>query len=329
MNPRIAILGAGPAGLSAALWAHNLGLDPLVLERTDSSGGNQNLNFLPNKWLLGHEAQTGPELARRFDRHVRASGIVIRTGTRVERIEHAPERGFILRTVADTGAEILSCAALLIATGTTFRGTEVLAGIPGFVSLPTERMVCGPFAFKSLETLAGRTVLIVGGGDNAMENAKLLLDCGATVLVAARSRVKAQTTFVGPVLAHPRAELLEGSRPVRFDNTDNRLVVHLATPGGERRVAIDHIHVLAGYTPNSAEVAALLHAGTGETLKTDRTGYIEVDHCGRTSVAGVYAAGDVCDAEFPCVISALAAGARASKIIERDLRSIEPADCNR
>ncbi|WP_168735298.1 NAD(P)/FAD-dependent oxidoreductase [Pseudothauera rhizosphaerae] len=321
MKARVAILGAGPAGLSAALWAHNLGLLPLVLERTERTGGNQNLNFLPNKSVLGQDGPTGPELARRFHAHARASGVDIRTGVHLERIARGEGGGGFVLYPAHGGADAaMPCAALVIATGTAYRGTEVLAGVPGFAELAAERVACGPFAFVGLEALRGKSVLIVGGGDNAFENASLLLAVGATVIVATRSQPRAQAAFMGPVLAHGQAEVLADSRPLRLAAAGERIAARLATPGGEREVVVDRIHVLAGYQPNSTEPAALLLAGTGERLQTDDAGYVRVDAWGRTGIAGVYAAGDVCEVDFPCVVSALAGGARAAKIIERDLR---------
>ena len=87
-------------------------------------------------------------------------------------------------------------------------------------------------------------------------------------------------------------------------------------------LVVERIHILAGYSPNTAEITDLLAAGLGHPPTLDERGYIIADASGRTGIAGIYVAGDVCTPEFPSVVNALSAGARVARTIELDQRRL-------
>lgn len=311
--PPIGILGAGPAGLSAALWLKNLGFNPWVAETQKRSGGMQNLNFLANDWVLGQTGQSGPQLAARFVDHVRTTGVRILAGTQPARVSGSTGDFSIELHDASGTTRSEVAAALLIATGTRFRGAEVLAGIPGFGEIPAARFAFGPYAFADLVGCAGHRILIVGGGDNAFENARLLAPSAASVDLVLRSPPRAQQALREAVAAgHCRIHQPARIAVLAFAGN----AVHVTLDSG-RQIVVDMIHVLAGYEPNTA----FLKETFGPTdLSLDAAGYLRVDAAGRTSLPGVYAAGDVCNPTFPSVVSAIAQGAHAAKTIEYDLR---------
>lgn len=316
----IAILGAGPAGLSAALWLNNLGFDTCVLEATDRAGGLQNLNFLANDWVLGQAGQTGPALAARFVDHAASVGVQLLTGVRPVRLEGVA--GDFRLQLSD--GKSLACAAVLIATGTHYRGEEVLADVDGVAELPPQSIVYGPYAFADLDALAGKRVLVVGGGDNAYENVRLLAPMTAMVQLAIRSRPRAQRTLAAAVAAEEKLGRCRVLQPatVRTILADTAgLDVTLAMADGAERVVVDRIHVLAGYVPNTAFLDEILPPDLRAALRFDAQGYLTVDAAGRSGVPGIYAAGDVCNPGFPSVVSALAQGAMAAKTIEMDTRT--------
>jgi thioredoxin reductase len=316
-HSRVAILGAGPAGLSAGLWLKNMGLEPVILECLDKPGGMPNLNFLGNNWLLGQPGVTGQELARRFCDHARQTGVEIRPGAWPSTLAPLPS-GEAELALADQS--VFRIAALVIATGARYREQEVLGAASNGAPLPSDRVVCGPFAFLEMEAQKGRQVLIVGGGDNAYENARLLLNAGARVTLVIRSCARAQRQALMAVTNHPNCAIHENSHVVALTTQPLSMLARLRTPNGERRIAVDRIHSLAGYEPNTKFLTDFLPVGWRSTLALNPAGYVQTDAWGRTSVPGIYAIGDVCNPDFPGIVSALAQGAKAAKAIERDLR---------
>ncbi len=317
----IAILGGGPAGLSAALWLHNLGFEPCVLDAADNPGGMQNLNFLANDWVLGQTGQTGPALAARFVDHVVGEGVRIRTGIRPVRLDGTAGA---FRLHLNDGSPF-DCIAVLIATGTRYRAEEVLADVTGIANIPRARIAYGPNAFAELGALAGQRILIVGGGDNAYENARLLAPAAKMVHVAIRSRPRAQQGLVAVVMAEEaagRCRVLHPAVVESMASTGAGLEVTLAVADRSERIEVDRVHVLAGYEPNTAFLREILPAELYAGLRFDRQGYLVVDAGGSSGVPGLYAAGDICNPRFPCVVSALAQGATAAKTIEMDTRAL-------
>lgn len=316
----IAILGAGPAGLSAALWLRNLGFEPQVVEVAGQAGGLQNLNFLANDWVLGQTGQTGPMLAARFVDHAAAAGVSVRTGVRSLRLSGAAGA---FRLELDDGGRI-DCGAVLVATGTRYRAEEVLAGVPGFTGIDSGRIAYGPYAFANLGAQAGRRVLIVGGGDNAFENARLLAPAAAMVHLVVRSRPRAQQGLAAAVAAGEAAGRCRVYQPARLHSLSGAaegIAVELAVAGRSERFVVDRIHVLAGYEPNTAFIAETFAPELRAALRLDAHRYLLVDAAGRTGAPGIYAAGDVCNPEFPSVVSALAQGALVARTIEMDTRT--------
>jgi thioredoxin reductase len=319
---QVAILGAGPAGLSAALWLKNLGLDPWLLESSPRPGGMQNLNFLPNDWVLGHVGLTGPQLIDRFVAHAEQAGVVIRRGWHPTEIS-GRSGDFRLQLASEQGEmQALSCAALLVATGTRYRGSEVLAQVPGFSAIPAERLVFGPYAFAELDACAGRRIVVLGGGDNAYENVRLLVERGAQVDLVLRSPPRAQQhlrTLVDQAAASGACRIHQAASLSELAWSAPGITVSLVSAQGSTTLTADRIHVLAGYEPNGGFLDVLAD-DLRSPLHRDAQGYLMVDAQGRTNVPGIYAAGDICNPVFPSVVSAIAQGAQAAKTIELDFR---------
>jgi len=317
--PRVCVIGAGPAGLSAALWLHNLGLQVSILEQSGKAGGMQHMNFLPNDWVLGQPGLTGPELAERFVAHVRTHQeirlLCPSAPLAVRRIRAKQFR------ISLPDSEILDCDAILIATGTRYRAEETMSGVVGFEDC-RDRFVFGPHAFRGLENLSGQRVLVVGGGDNAFENARFLVARGCSVTLAARSGLRAQRAMRQAVEAEPGCRILFPARLLDIRMHDSALMATLGDGDGKTHDEVfDRVHVLAGYQPNTGFLRQCLEGDCLSALVFDAEGYLKADAACRTPCAGLYAAGDVCNVAHPCVVTALAAGAQAARSIELDLRT--------
>ncbi|MDR2164462.1 MAG: NAD(P)/FAD-dependent oxidoreductase [Zoogloeaceae bacterium] len=316
---RVAILGAGPAGLSAGLWLKNLGFEPILLERSGQPGGLPNLNFLRNNWVLGHVSVTGQTLSQRFCAHAHAAGVEIHLDARPVALAPLPS-GAAELSFGD-GVSALAVYAVIVATGSRYRGPEILGKPLADALRNSGRIACGPYAFCDMAKLAGQHVLIVGGGDNACENARLLLDAGVKTTLVARSRLRARRQMSDAITADANCAIHEESHIRDIAPANATLSVLIArSDGTERRLSVDRVHILAGYEPNTAFLRDLLPARWHALLGMDAAGYLQTDAWGRTTVPGIYAVGDVANPEFPSVVSAIAQGAKTAKILEQDLR---------
>lgn len=319
---RVAVLGAGPAGMSAALWLKHLGFSPIVIEPSTRLGGMQQLNFLRNEWMLGQMGFTGPELCAKFAEHMAAEDITVESGYCPVAI--TPERQYFSVTLCNGNGETITSRyrALVVATGLRYRASEVLEPVPGFGELGADDVVYGPYAFLNMEALFGKTVLIVGCGDNAFENAHLLLKAGTRIALVCRSLPRAQTVLREAVQTFASGlKLFTHARIVSFHRGEDYIDVSLSSGSTAETLRVQKIHVLAGYTPNTS----FLEKAFGPLfnhLRFDSAGYLKVDGWGRTGIPGVYAAGDVCNPDFPNVASAIALGAKAAKAVEIDFRNI-------
>jgi thioredoxin reductase (NADPH) len=355
----IAVVGAGPAGLSAALWLKNLGLTPIVIEREAKTGGMQNFNFLHNDWVLGQLAPTGLNMASSFDLHVKERAVDIRLQCSLESIMRANDGGFILslngqktpaikkmqsnsqsnsqvhpqsnsQVHSQSHAEKVYCDGIILANGTRYLGKEIMSHVAGVDLLERDDIIEGPYAFLDVERHKNKRVLIVGAGDNAFENAAMLLQQGCQVTIIARSAPSARSQFVDEVTVHPQATIMDGASIVsvkKINPTEIEVDIrssdssknHPLVSKNKSTLVVNQIHILAGYCSNADTVNSLMLSGVGESLDCDSNQFLLVDRLGRTNVSHIYAAGDVCNTDFPCVVSAVASGALAAKTASQDL----------
>ena len=127
-SPNVPIIGGGPAGMSCALWLANYGLRPVVIERESALGGMARLSPYPNDWLLGRPGESARENAVAFARHIERTVVETWLGGQPKQLTRERDGGFRLDVAFSGGRETqsLSCPAIVIATGTSFRGEEWL-----------------------------------------------------------------------------------------------------------------------------------------------------------------------------------------------------------
>ena len=290
------VIGAGPAGMSAAWWCRELGLRVLLLEREATGGGQLLWTYNPIHNYLGLRAANGRELYQHFAAHFAEAQVETLTNAEITALDCAAKRA----QLAD-GRE-LQARALILATGA--RRREL--GIPGEKELAGRGVLVS--GARDREQYAGQRVCVIGGGDAAVENALLLAQAGAFVTLAHRGpRLRARAEFVAQVEQHPQIELLLETWPTRINGVALVESVELEKDGAAFIREVAGVLVRIGVAPNSELFRA--------QLKTDAQGYVMVNAEQETSVANVFAIGDLANPLAPTIAGATGAGATAAKVL--------------
>lgn len=291
------IIGAGPAGVSCAVWLKRLGLSPVLIEARAEVGGLCRDNPFLDEWNVASPGTTGPQVAEKLAHSLELAEVPLWRSCVVRDVVPAGH-GF---TISCVGMDIpFKARHVVLATGVRARGLFGGAGGPAPASANTPApslpgIVVGPGTHVVAQAFRGKRVAVLGGGDNAFENALYALDQGAAkVQIYARS-IKAQRQFIHRVQA---VDVLQGSYQV---DTSARTV------NGE---PYDIIMVFYGWEPCVDFMDAL-------ALHRSAQGFIATDmHTSQTSFPGVYAIGEVAQRQHPCVVTALADGVTAAKAIQ-------------
>ncbi|NWG86704.1 MAG: NAD(P)/FAD-dependent oxidoreductase [Hydrogenophilaceae bacterium] len=303
----VAIIGAGPAGMSCANALLTFGLTPIVIDRSDHAGGAQRTNFHPNLWLLGAPEETGIQMTDRLSRHFEELPIQFHRNTEVLTV-HPAGKGFGLQLRKGETELTLQADAIVLATGMRSRATPKLLAL----AQSSPRVIVGPLSLAIRDDIRQSRVLILGGGDNALDHALFLSERGNEVTVCTRGKFSARLQFREACAKQTAVTLRRECRPSGFRLQDDKILA--AWPEGE--MAFDWLLVMYGYEPNTEIVERFDRA-----IRPRRTkqGHIVVDLWQRSSVAGIYAAGDITDSPQPSVATAIAQGLATARAVERDL----------
>jgi thioredoxin reductase (NADPH) len=296
MTESMVILGSGPAGLTAAVYAARAGLAPLVLEGMQA-GGQLMLTTEVENFPGFPDGVMGPELMDLMRRQAEKFGARFVAGD-VSRVDFS-SRPFLVEV---NGSEEHRASSVIVATGAEARWL----GIPGEEQLRGRGVstcaTCDGFFFK------GRRVAVVGGGDSALEEALFLTRFAAEVVVVhRRDQFRASAIVARRVGEHPRITVRWNAVPVEVLGGDTVTGLRLrdTRTGAEEELAVDGVFVAIGHDP-----ATTLFRGQ---VELDARGYLStLGGSTMTSVAGVFAAGDVADATYRQAVTAAAAGCRAA-----------------
>ncbi len=300
----VVILGAGPAGLTAAIYAARANLAPVVVEGLNAGGQLMTTTDVENYPGFPDGIQ-GPEMIELFKKQAARFGATFVLGD--ARSIDLSSRPFTIGT--DDGD--LHARAVIVATGASPRRL----GIPGETEYAGHGVsycaTCDGFFFR------GQEIVVVGGGDTAMEEALFLTRFGSRVTVVhRRDQLRASKIMADRARANEKIEFLWNSAvtEVRGDGkkVDTVLVRDLVS-GKETERPCAGFFVAIGHDPNTALFR--------DILPTDDQGYLVVGHDSATPIAGVFVAGDVHDHVYRQAVTAAGAGCRAAIDCERWLES--------
>ena len=299
----VIILGTGPAGLAAALYTARADLDPLLLTGTEIGGQAASTDRIEN-YPGFPDGVGGSELADLFQKNAE------RFGTRME-YDSATEVDLTKRLfVVKTYSKEYLARTLIIATGAS----------PNKLNIPGEKefrgkgvsycATCDGWFFKD------KDVAVVGGGDSAMEESIFLTRYAKSVTVIhRRDELRASAILQKRAKNNPKIKFIWDSVVDEIqggDGVDN-LVVKNVKDGSTSDLKVDGIFIFIGHSPNTEMFA--------NQLELDDKGYIISDKRMRTSIPGVFAAGEVCDPFFRQVITSAGMGAAAAISATRLLES--------
>ena len=292
---KVLILGSGPAGLAAALYAARAELEPVVLTGM-ALGGQVALTHAVENYPGFPDGIGGMEMVELFQKQAERFGTRIEFDTATE-VDFS-DRPFVVRT--QNGVRYLA-DTVIITTGASARSLNV----PGETEL-TGRGVsycgtCDGWFFKDKE------VLVVGGGDSALEEGIFLTRFATSVTIAHRR----DELRAGPILetrakANPKISFMWNTMvdEIKGNGAVNSVKLRDTVTGDERVHPIDGVFVFIGHTPNTEMFKG--------QMEMDERGYIVIDNYMQTSVPGVYAAGEVADSHFRQVITSAGMGAAAA-----------------
>ena len=310
----VAILGAGPAGMSCANACLSFGLIPVVIERSDHAGGAQRTNFHPNLWMLGAPGETGETMTRRMADHYAGLAVDTRYGTEVVGVEgEAGEFTLSLKTAGGGSPAPLHAGAIVLATGMRPRSTPALDKL----ARASRRVIIGALSDTIRDGIRSARVLILGGGDNALDHALFLAERDNRVLVCTRHGFSARAGFLASCGQQAKVRLRDECIPVSLDVTGEQI----RADWEDVSEVFDWLLVMYGYRLNTEVLACFAPA-----LRPDLTasGHVLADAWQRTSVPGLYAAGDITDSPQPSVVTAIAHGLAAARAIERQRNHLSP-----
>ncbi|HEX8726698.1 MAG TPA: thioredoxin-disulfide reductase [Gemmatimonadaceae bacterium] len=275
----VVIIGAGPAGLCAGMYAGRGMLKAVVLERGAPGGELLNTELIED--YPGFESILGYELAQKFADHATKFGADIRTGVAVSSVRKRDDGLF--ETTTDAGDTYVSPTVIVTAGGTPIR-----LGIPGELEYAGKGVsycaVCDGAFFR------GHTIAVVGGGDAAVEEADYLTRYADKVyLIHRRGELRASRIVQERAFSNPKIEMIWNTVVERAVGDDAGLLHHLelkeVNSGGRRDLRVTGLFIFIGFKPNTGVIA--------DHVDHDATGYLITDWNMQTSVPGLFAAGDV------------------------------------
>ena len=290
------IIGGGPAGFTAGIYAQRYALKTLMIEKESLGGQVMTTDIIEN--YPGFPSLSGPELVEKFEEHVKGLDLEIKQ-SEVLSIEDKGEEKIVKTTEGD-----LSTRAIILSPGAHPREL----GVPGEKEFRGRGVsycgTCdGPF-FRN------QRILVVGGGDTAITEALYLSRIATDLYVAhRRDELRAEKILQERVLNTPNVEMLWSNILLKIDGGDGveKALLQNKKTGEEKWLDVEGVFIFVGILPNSGFV----------DVNKDESGFIQTDENMETSVKGIYAAGDCRVTPLRQVTTAVGDGAIAAFSAEK------------
>ncbi|MDP3983357.1 MAG: thioredoxin-disulfide reductase [bacterium] len=295
MNYDVVIIGGGPSGLTASIYTSRANLKTLVLAG-DKPGGQLMLTTEVDNYPGFPEGIMGPALMSNMRKQAARFGTEIKDEVVTE---------IDIKTLKlKTAKEEYEAKAVIIATGAD---TKWL-GVPGEEALIGRGISscapCDAFFFKE------KQVIVVGGGDSAMEEALVLTKfASAVTIIHRRAAFRASKIMQDKVLTHPKIKVIWNSEVVKVNGEAKVESVLLKIDGKETEMKIDGVFVAVGHIPNTSIFK--------DKLELDEKGFLKIFPGSKTSVEGVFVSGDVHDHTYKQAITAAGFGCMAAMDAEK------------
>jgi len=298
----LVIIGGGPAGLTAGIYARRALLNTLLLEKIGIGGQIIITDLIEN--YPGFQEISGGELARKFEEHARKFGLETRGMVEVSGIE---DRGSI--KAVKTAEGDIEAKAVIIASGTTPRKLGV-KGEPEFTGRGVSYCAtCDGFFFRD------KVVVVVGGGDSAITEAIYLTKLVQKVYVVhRRDKLRAEKINQEHAFANPKISFVWDSvvEEISGKNTVEKVIVRNVKTNALSEIKTDGVFIYVGLIPNTAFA----------NVEKDERGFIIVNQKMETSVRGIFAAGDCRVTPLRQIATAVGDGAIASVSAEKYLEGL-------
>ena len=302
----VIIVGGGPAGLCAAMYAGRGMLKALTIERGAPGGELLNTDLIED--YIGFESIKGWDLAQKMSEHARKFGAAIVTDT-VERVRKAEDGWF---DVATSRGMLYRAPAVILTAG----GTPVKLGVPGEQEYAAKGVsycaVCDGAFFK------GEVLAVVGGGDAAVEEADYLTRYASKVyIVHRRDQLRASKILQQRAFANPKIEMIWNKRVVEITGTGqgvDHLVLADSVTGEHVRLRVGGVFIFIGFKPNTGLIEG--------HVKHDAAGYLITDEKMMTSLPGLFAAGDVRSQVTRQITTAVGDATTAAIAVEKYLAAL-------
>jgi thioredoxin reductase (NADPH) len=305
----VVIVGAGPAGMCAALYTGRSMLKTAVLERGVPGGELLNTEFLDD--VLGFPRILGRDLAKLYADHAKEFGAEFHEGINVDQVKKVDDGSFEITT---SGGTLYRAKAVIVTAG----GTPSKLGVPGELEYAGQGVsycaICDGAFFKD------QVLAVAGGGDAACEEADYLTRFATKVyLVHRRDELRASPILRQRLLANPKVEVIWNTVIDEVQGSPTTGVTGLALrhvkTGATRVLPVGGLFVFIGFKPNTGVIA--------DHIRHDPLGYVLTDTHMQSSLPGLFVAGDMRAQLTRQVTTALGDGTTAAIAVEKYLKALE------
>lgn len=300
------IIGSGPAGLAAAVYAQRACLDTLVIEQSTVSGG-QILNTYEVDNYPGYPGISGYELGMKLREHADKLGAQFKEDTVLKIEDKGPKEAKMVIGMNET----YEARTLILATGAAHKKL----GIPGETKLAGAGVsycaTCDGAFFRN------RTVAVIGGGDVAVEDAVFLSRmCSKVYLIHRRGELRAAKSLQNQLFSKENVEILWNmqAQAIEGDGTVERLILSENGTGEKKEISIQGVFIAVGIQPETKAFEGIVDM---------EQGYIKAEEEGITSAPGIFAAGDARTKKLRQIVTAASDGANAVTSAEQYLSDLK------